>query len=165
MRKQIEDGLRINAYDIYGLSEVMGPMRSAECQYKCGMHICEDHFIAEVIDPDTLGGITCRSAGASLYFTCQRRHCSYQIQDKRYSSLIYDMWSAEGTHVRMLKPRAEQTICLSSEVLMYSRHRLNQRSLSVDEKATNYMLVVDRVNNLDTLKFSLKHVRICSATV
>ena len=53
MRKSIETGLSVKAYDIYGLSEILGPGVSCECEYKCGMHVWEDMFIPEIIDPDT----------------------------------------------------------------------------------------------------------------
>ena len=72
MRKEIEAGLGIKAYDIYGLSEIMGPSVSCECECQCGMHICEDHFIPEIIDPDTLEVLPAGQRD-ELVFTCITR--------------------------------------------------------------------------------------------
>ena len=69
MRRELEDKLGIRAYDIYGLSEVLGPGVSYECQEQAGMHINEDHFIAEVIDPDT-GEVVPDGSMGELVCTC-----------------------------------------------------------------------------------------------
>ena len=157
MRKQIEDGLGINAYDIYGLSEVMGPSVSAECQYKCGMHICEDHFIAEVIDPDTLEVLPAGQQG-ELVFTCITKEAlpliRYRTRD--IATLIYDKCECGRTHVRMLKPQGRTDDMLIIRGVNVFPSQIESALLSVDEKATNYLLVVDRVNNLDTLEIQLE---------
>ena len=157
MRKQIEDGLGINAYDIYGLSEVMGPSVSAECQYKCGMHICEDHFIAEVIDPDTLEVLPAGQQG-ELVFTCITKEAlpliRYRTRD--IATLIYDKCECGRTHIRMLKPQGRTDDMLIIRGVNVFPSQIESALLSVDEKATNYMLVVDRVNNLDTLEIQLE---------
>ena len=157
MRKQIEDGLGINAYDIYGLSEVMGPSVSAECQYKCGMHICEDHFIAEVIDPDTLEVLPAGQQG-ELVFTCITKEAlpliRYRTRD--IATLIYDKCECGRTHIRMLKPQGRTDDMLIIRGVNVFPSQIESALLSVDEKATNYLLVVDRVNNLDTLEIQLE---------
>lgn len=157
MRKQIEDGLGINAYDIYGLSEVMGPSVSAECQYKCGMHICEDHFIAEVIDPDTLEVLPAGQQG-ELVFTCITKEVlpliRYRTRD--IATLIYDKCECGRTHIRMLKPQGRTDDMLIIRGVNVFPSQIESALLSVDEKATNYLLVVDRVNNLDTLEIQLE---------
>ena len=68
MRKKIEEKLGIKAYDIYGLSEILGPGVSGECEYQCGMHVWEDNFIPEIIDPDT-GDVLPAGASGELVFT------------------------------------------------------------------------------------------------
>ena len=103
MRKEIEAGLGIKAYDIYGLSEIMGPSVSCECECQCGMHICEDHFIPEIIDPDTLEVLPAGQQG-ELVFTCITKEAlpliRYRTRD--IATLVYDKCECGRTLVRML---------------------------------------------------------------
>lgn len=157
MRKQIEEGFGIKAYDIYGLSEIMGPSVSCECQCQNGMHICEDHFIAEVIDPDTLEVLPAGSQG-ELVFTCITKEAlpliRYRTRD--IATLIYDKCDCGRTLVRMLKPQGRTDDMLIIRGVNVFPSQIESALLSVDEKATNYLLVVDRINNLDTLEIQLE---------
>ena len=157
MRKEIEAGLGIKAYDIYGLSEIMGPSVSCECECQCGMHICEDHFIAEVIDPDTLEVLPAGQQG-ELVFSCITKEAlpliRYRTRD--IATLIYDKCECGRTHIRMLKPQGRTDDMLIIRGVNVFPSQIESALLSVDEKATNYLLVVDRVNNLDTLEIQLE---------
>ena len=157
MRRQIEEGLGIKAYDIYGLSEIMGPSVSCECVCQSGMHICEDHFIAEVIDPDTLEVLPAGSQG-ELVFTCITKEAlpliRYRTRD--IATLVYDKCDCGRTLVRMLKPQGRTDDMLIIRGVNVFPSQIESALLSVDEKATNYLLVVDRVNNLDTLEIQLE---------
>ncbi len=157
MRAQIEAGLGIKAYDIYGLSEIMGPSVSCECEYQCGMHICEDHFIPEIIDPDTLEVLPEGEQG-ELVFTCITKEAlpliRYRTRD--IATLVYEPCKCGRTHARMLKPQGRTDDMLIIRGVNVFPSQIESALLSVDGKATNYLLVVDRVNNLDTIEVQLE---------
>ena len=157
MRKEIEAGIGIKAYDIYGLSEIMGPSVSCECECQCGMHICEDHFIPEIIDPDTLEVLPAGQQG-ELVFTCITKEAlpliRYRTRD--IATLVYDKCECGRTLVRMLKPQGRTDDMLIIRGVNVFPSQIESALLSVDSKATNYFLEVDRVNNLDTLEVQVE---------
>ena len=157
MRTEIEAGLGIKAYDIYGLSEIMGPSVSCECECQCGMHICEDHFIPEIIDPDTLEVLPAGQQG-ELVFTCITKEAlpliRYRTRD--IATLVYDKCECGRTLVRMLKPQGRTDDMLIIRGVNVFPSQIESALLSVDSKATNYFLEVDRVNNLDTLEVQVE---------
>lgn len=157
MRKEIEAGLGIKAYDIYGLSEIMGPSVSCECECQCGMHICEDHFIPEIIDPDTLEVLPAGQQG-ELVFTCITKEAlpliRYRTRD--IATLVYDKCECGRTLVRMLKPQGRTDDMLIIRGVNVFPSQIESALLSVDSKATNYFLEVERVNNLDTLEVQVE---------
>ena len=157
MRKEIEAGLGIKAYDIYGLSEIMGPSVSCECECQCGMHICEDRFIPEIIDPDTLEVLPAGQQG-ELVFTCITKEAlpliRYRTRD--IATLVYDKCECGRTLVRMLKPQGRTDDMLIIRGVNVFPSQIESALLSVDSKATNYFLEVDRVNNLDTLEVQVE---------
>lgn len=157
MRKEIEAGLGIKAYDIYGLSEIMGPSVSCECECQCGMHICEDHFIPEIIDPDTLEVLPAGQQG-ELVFTCITKEAlpliRYRTRD--IATLVYDKCECGRSLVRMLKPQGRTDDMLIIRGVNVFPSQIESALLSVDSKATNYFLEVDRVNNLDTLEVQVE---------
>ena len=115
MRRDIEKSLGIKAYDIYGLTETSGPGVAFECEEQKGMHINEDHFIAEIIDPDT-GEVLPDGSKGELVFTSLDKQAfpllRYRTRD--ICVLSREKCSCGRTFVRMAKPWAEATICLSS---------------------------------------------------
>ena len=157
MRQDIEAGLGIQAYDIYGLSEIMGPSVSCECECQCGMHICEDHFIPEIIDPDTLEVLPAGQQG-ELVFTCITKEAlpliRYRTRD--IATLVYDKCECGRTLVRMLKPQGRTDDMLIIRGVNVFPSQIESALLSVDNKATNYFLEVDRINNLDTLEVQIE---------
>ena len=157
MRKEIEAGLGIKAYDIYGLSEIMGPSVSCECECQCGMHICEDHFIPEIIDPDTLEVLPAGQQG-ELVFTCITKEALPLIRyrSRDIATLVYDKCECGRTLVRMLKPQGRTDDMLIIRGVNVFPSQIESALLSVDSKATNYFLEVDRVNNLDTLEVQVE---------
>jgi phenylacetate-CoA ligase len=157
MRKQIEAGLGIKAYDIYGLSEIAGPSVSTECECQCGMHVCEDHFIPEVIDPDTLEVLPAGQQG-ELVFTCITKEAlpliRYRTRD--IATLVYDKCECGRTLVRMLKPQGRTDDMLIIRGVNVFPSQIESALIGIDSGATNYLLEVDRVNNLDTLTLILE---------
>lgn len=157
MRREIERGLGLKAYDIYGLSEIMGPSVSCECEMQCGMHICEDHFIPEIIDPDTLQPLPPGQQG-ELVFTCITKEAMplirYRTRD--IATLVYDKCECGRTLVRMMKPQGRTDDMLIIRGVNVFPSQIESALLSVDNEATNYLIVVDRINNFDTLEIQLE---------
>ena len=157
MRKEIEAGLGIKAYDIYGLSEIMGPSVSCECECQCGMHICEDHFIPEIIDPDTLEVLPAGQQGELVFtFITKEALPLIRYRTRDIATLVYDKCECGRTLVRMLKPQGRTDDMLIIRGVNVFPSQIESALLSVDSKATNYFLEVDRVNNLDTLEVQVE---------
>jgi len=152
MRTQIEEKLGIKAYDIYGLSEIMGPGVSYECEYQCGMHVNEDHFIPEIIDPDT-GEVLPEGEWGELVFTTITKEgfplIRYRTRD--ICSLTYEKCKCGRTHVRMRKPQGRTDDMLIIRGVNVFPSQIEEVLLKIGEKVTpNYQIVVDRENNTDT---------------
>ncbi|MCL2018336.1 MAG: phenylacetate--CoA ligase [Oscillospiraceae bacterium] len=157
MRREIEDGFGLKAYDIYGLSEIIGPSVSCECVEQCGMHVCEDHFIPEIIDPDTFEVLPAGQQG-ELVFSCITKEAlplmRYRTRD--IATLIYDKCKCGRTLVRMKKPQGRTDDMLIIRGVNVFPSQIEAALLSFDNKATNYLLVVDRADNLDTLEVQIE---------
>jgi phenylacetate-CoA ligase len=125
--------------------------------FQAGMHICEDHFIPEVIDPDTLKPLPPGEQG-ELVFSCITKEAlplmRYRTRD--IASLAYDTCKCGRTLVRMLKPQGRTDDMLIIRGVNVFPSQIEAALLSFDSKATNYLLVVDRVNNLDTLEVQIE---------
>ncbi|MCL2036674.1 MAG: phenylacetate--CoA ligase, partial [Oscillospiraceae bacterium] len=153
MRSEIEKGLGIKAYDIYGLSEILGPSVSCECIAQCGMHVCEDHFVPEIIDPDTLEVLPPGEQG-ELVFSCITKEAfplmRYRTRD--IARLDYTTCKCGRTLVRMMKPQGRTDDMLIIKGVNVFPSQIESALLGFDSSATNYLIVVDRVNNFDTLE-------------
>ncbi len=156
MRHDIEEKLGIKAYDIYGLTEISGPGVSFECEEQQGMHINEDHFIAEIIDPDT-GEVLPDGMPGELVFTCLTKEAfpllRYRTRD--ICVLTRKPCSCGRTFVRMTKPmgRSDDMMIIRGVNVFPSQIEtvlLNQGLTS------NYQIIVDRVNNSDTLDINVE---------
>ena len=157
MRHQIEQSLGIKAYDVYGLTEITGPGVSYECSAQNGMHVCEDMFIPEIIDPDTEEVLPPGSFGELVFTTITKEGMPmmrYRTRD--LCVLDYEKCECGRTLVRMKKPAGRTDDMLIIRGVNVFPSQIESALLSVDEKATNYLLVVDRVNNLDTLEIQLE---------
>ena len=152
MRKQIEQLLNIKAYDIYGLSEIAGPGVSCDCEYQCGMHINEDYFYPEVVDPETLTPLPDGQIG-ELVFTCIGKEAlpliRYRTRD--LCSLTHEKCACGRTTVRMTKPvgRSDDMLIIRGVNVFPSQIEHVLLELGMEP---NYLIVVDRKNNLDTLE-------------
>lgn len=153
MRDQIEEKLGILAIDIYGLSEVMGPGVSSECPCKCGLHIQEDHFIPEIINPDTEEVLPAGSKGELVFTTITKEGLPllrYRTHD--ISSLNYDKCECGRTLVRMSKVTGRTDDMLIIRGVNVFPSQIESVLLEIGETAPHYMLIVDRVDNLDTME-------------
>lgn len=158
MRKEIEKKLRIKAYDIYGLSEIMGPGVSYECEYQAGMHVCEDMFIPEIIDPDTLEVLPAGAQGELVFTTITKEGfplIRYRTRD--ICSLNYEKCKCGRTHVRMNKPQGRTDDMLIIRGVNVFPSQIEEVLLKVSGDITpNYQIIVDRVNNTDTFDINVE---------
>ena len=151
MRHDIEEKLGIKAYDIYGLTELSGPGVAFECEAQGGMHINEDHFIAEVIDPVTEEVLPYGSKG-ELVFTSITKEAFPLIRYRTRDICILNEapCSCGRTHVRMSKPMGRSDDMLIVRGVNVFPSQIETVLLN-NGMSANYQIVVDRVNNSDTL--------------
>lgn len=159
MRHEIEKKLHIKAYDIYGLTETMGPGVAYECEYQAGMHICEDQFIVEIIDPNT-GEVLPEGVTGELVFTAITKEgfpvVRYRTRD--ICSLIPEPCACGRTHIRMRKPsgRSDDMLIIRGVNVFPSQIEEVLLRISGGNLTPNYQIVVDRVNNTDTLDINVE---------
>ena len=159
MRKKIEEKLGLKAYDIYGLSEILGPGVSGECEYQCGMHVWEDHFIPEIIDPDTGEVLPAGESGELVFTTITKEGfplIRYRTRD--ICSLNYEKCKCGRTHVRMNKPngRTDDMLIIRGVNVFPSQIEEVLLKVSGDQLTPNYQIVLDRVNNNDTFDVNVE---------
>lgn len=151
MRRDIEKTLGIKAYDIYGLTEISGPGVSFECSEQTGMHINEDHFIAEIINPET-GEVLPEGEKGELVFTSITKEAfpllRYRTRD--ICVLTRKECSCGRTHVKMSKPMGRSDDMLIIKGVNVFPSQIETVLLNKGYQA-NYQIIVDRVNNSDTL--------------
>ena len=152
MRQEIQNQLGIKAYDIYGLTEISGPGVAFECSDQTGMHINEDHFIAEIIDPDT-GEVLPDGTQGELVFTSITKEAfpllRYRTRD--ICVLTREKCSCGRTLVKMCKPmgRSDDMLIVKGVNVFPSQI---ETVLIEQGYQSNYQILVDRVNNSDTLE-------------
>lgn len=152
MRQEIQNQLGIKAYDIYGLTEISGPGVAFECSDQTGMHINEDHFIAEIIDPDT-GEVLPDGTQGELVFTSITKEAfpllRYRTRD--ICVLTREKCFCGRTLVKMCKPmgRSDDMLIVKGVNVFPSQI---ETVLIEQGYQSNYQIIVDRVNNSDTLE-------------
>ena len=157
MRREIESKLKIKAIDIYGLSEIIGPGVASECLFQEGLHINEDHFYPEIIDPETLQVLPEGSIG-ELVFTTITKHglplIRYRTRD--LTRLNYGRCKCGRTLVRMEKclGRSDDMLIIRGVNLFPSQ--VESILLEMGGIKPHYQLIVDRINNLDTLELKVE---------
>ena len=156
MRHDIENQLGIKAYDIYGLTEISGPGVSFECEEQKGMHVNEDHFIAEVINPKT-GEVLPDGEKGELVFSCITKEAfpllRYRTRD--ICILSHEKCSCGRTHVRMTKPLGRSDDMLIVKGVNVFPSQIETVLLNKGYPA-NYQIIVDRVNNSDTIEVQVE---------
>jgi phenylacetate-CoA ligase len=153
MRQEIENKLHITAVDIYGLSEVMGPGVAIEChEAKSGLHVFEDHFIPEIINPET-GEILPYGESGELVFTTITKEAfpiiRYRTRD--ISALNTRPCICGRTHARMNRVSGRTDDMLIIRGVNVFPSQIESVLMQIDEVEPHYQLVVDRKENLDTL--------------
>lgn len=157
MRREIEQRLGIIATDNYGLSEVMGPGVAGECLERRGMHIFEDHFIAEIIDPDTGEVLPPGSVGELVLTTLTKEAIPvirYRTRD--ITCLHYEKCACGRTLARMEKTRGRSDDMLIIKGVNVFPTQIEEVLFQVEGCEPHYQLVVDRVDNVDTLEVHIE---------
>jgi len=157
MRLELEKKWGIKAYDIYGLSEIMGPGVANDCQYHAGLHINEDHFFPEIVDPNTKEPLSEGTEGELVFTTLTKEGIPllrYNTRD--LSTLNTDKCECGRTTVRMKKitGRSDDMLIIRGVNLFPSQ--IEHVLLEMGETSAHYMLYVDRENNLDTLELQVE---------
>lgn len=156
MRRKIEEMLGLTAYDIYGLTEIIGPGVAFECKEQTGMHVNEDHFIVEVIDPDT-GEVLPEGTQGELVFTCITKEAfpilRYRTRD--IGVITRGKCSCGRTLVKMTKPRGRTDDMLIIRGVNVFPSQIETVLLEKGYTA-NYQIVVDRQNNFDSIEVQVE---------
>lgn len=157
MRLEIERLLGIKAYDIYGLSEIMGPGVAFECSEQSGMHINEDKYIPEIIDPDS-GQVLPDGTQGELVFTCITKEAlpllRYRTRD--IATLHRDTCTCGRTLIKMSKPAGRTDDMLIIRGVNVFPSQIESVLLEGGMATPNYLLVVSREGNLDTLEVQVE---------
>lgn len=158
MRRNIEEALGIKAYDVYGLTEIMGPGVSYECSQQAGMHICEDMFIPEIIDPDTGEVLPEGSFGELVFSTITKEGqplLRYRTRD--LCMLDYTPCKCGRTHVRMKKPAGRTDDMLIIRGVNVFPSQIEEVLLRYgDVVSPNYQIIVGRERNVDTFDINVE---------
>ena len=156
MRHNIEETLGIKAYDIYGLTEISGPGVSYECEAQAGMHICEDHFVPEIINPKT-GEVLPEGEVGELVFSCITKKAfpllRYRTRDLCY--LTGEACACGRTHIRMHKPMGRSDDMMVVKGVNVWPSQIEAVLLKQGFEA-NYQIVVDRIGNNDTIEVQVE---------
>ena len=157
MRLELERKWGIHAFDIYGLSEVMGPGVSNDCEFHSGLHVNEDHFFPEIVHPDTKQPVTEGEMGELVFTTLTKEGIPlirYNTRD--LSSLNFEKCECGRTLVRMKKitGRSDDMLIIRGVNLFPSQ--IEHVLLEMGETSAHYLLYVDRHNNLDTLELQVE---------
>lgn len=157
MRREIEAKLNLKAIDIYGLSEVIGPGVSCECEQQAGMHINEDHFVPEIIDPETLQPVAPGERGELVFTTITKEGIPlirYRTRD--LTRLNYEKCACGRTLVRMEKCTGRSDDMLIIRGVNVFPSQIESVLLEMSETEPHYLLIVEREGNLDTLKLMVE---------
>jgi phenylacetate-CoA ligase len=157
MRKEIETRLCISATDNYGLSEIIGPGVAGECQYKSGMHISEDAFIAEIIDPETGKVLPPGSVGELVLTTLSKEAfpmIRYRTRD--ITSIDYAACTCGRTTARMKKTMGRSDDMLIIKGVNVFPSQIEEVLFAIEGCEPHYQLVLDRPGALDVLEVHIE---------
>ena len=157
MRQKIEENFGIIATDNYGMSELTGPGVSGECEYRCGLHIWEDHFIPEIIDPETGEVLPAGSTGELVVTPLFKEALPllrYRTGD--ITRLDYSPCACGRTHVRMEKVQGRSDDMMIIKGVNVFPSQIESVLLGVDQVGPHYLLILRRKNFLDTLEVQIE---------
>ncbi len=157
MRNEIEARLNIHAHDIYGLSEIMGPGVACDCKYHNGLHVCEDHFYPEILDTATLTPVADGVTGELAFTTLTKEGIPLiRYRTKDLTSIDHAKCECGRTSARISRfcGRVDDMLIIRGVNVFPSQ--VEAALVEVEEVTPHYMMIVDRVNNLDTLEIHLE---------
>ena len=158
MRTQIEKRLGLKAYDIYGISEITGPGVSMECEYQAGAHIWEDHFLPEIVCPETFEPLKPGEKGELVFTTITKTGMPlirYRTRD--ITSLSYDKCKCGRTHARMARLVGRNDDMLIIRGVNVFPSQIESALLSCNGCVEpHYQIIIDRAKNLDTLEVQVE---------
>ncbi len=157
MRQQIEERLGITAIDIYGLSEIIGPGVAIECEEKCGLHIFEDHFMPEIIDPRTGEVLPYGEKGELVLTTITKEALPiirYRTRD--ITTLTVEPCLCGRTHVRMEKVTGRSDDMIIVRGVNVFPTQVESVLLEIGETEPHYQLIVTRQGSLDMLEVQVE---------
>lgn len=157
MRHMIEEELRIKAYDIYGLSEVMGPGVACDCEFHKGLHVHDDHFYPEIIDPETLEPVGEGVTGELVFTTLTKEGLPLiRYRTKDLTSIEYGTCECGRTQPRIQKFKGRSDDMLIIRGVNVFPSQVEAALLEMGETTPNYMMIVDRVDHQDTLEVQVE---------
>ncbi|MEG0467458.1 MAG: phenylacetate--CoA ligase [Mucinivorans sp.] len=157
MRRQIEEKLHIDAYNIYGLSEIMGPGVAHECVAKNGSHIIEDHFLPEIVEPGTLKTLPYGTQGELVFTTLTKEGLPLlRYRTKDLCTLMDGKCECGRTNVRMSRIVGRSDDMLIIRGVNVFPSQVESVILELEEFCPHYLLVVDRQGTLDTLEVQVE---------
>jgi len=157
MREQIEELWGIQAFDIYGLSEVIGPGVAFECSARSGLHVNEDHFYPEVIHPDTLDPLSDGSVGELVFTTITKKGIPIiRYRTKDLTSITHEICSCGRSLARMNKVMGRSDDMLIIRGVNVFPSQIEEALLSVEGAEPHYQIIVDRIKTLDTLEILIE---------
>jgi phenylacetate-CoA ligase len=157
MRKEIEERLGLKGYNIYGLSEIMGPGVSFECQEQNGSHISEDHFYPEIINPDTLEQLPYGTQGELVFTTLTKEGMPLlRYRTKDLCTLHNDPCPCGRTSVKMgrIMGRSDDMLIIRGVNVFPSQ--VEAVLCEMEEVEPHFFITVDRVNNTDTFDIQVE---------
>ena len=157
MHHEIETKLNISAHDIYGLSEIMGPGVACDCKYHSGLHVCDDHFYPEIIDPKTLLSIGDGETGELVFTTLTKEGIPLiRYRTKDLTSITHETCECGRTSARIsrFKGRSDDMLIIRGVNVFPSQ--VEAALIEVEEVTPHYMMIVDREGNLDTLEIQVE---------
>lgn len=157
MRLQIEEKLGINAHDIYGLSEIMGPGVACDCVHHTGLHVYEDHFLPEIVSAETLQPVEAGETGELVFTTLTKEGIPLiRYRTKDLTSIHYDRCECGRTLARIsrFKGRSDDMMIIRGVNVFPSQ--VEAALLEMGETSPHYVMIVDRVNNMDILELQVE---------
>ena len=157
MHREIEAKLNIKAFDIYGLSEIMGPGVACDCEFHKGLHVCEDHFYPEILNSATLTPVADGETGELAFTTLTKEGIPLiRYRTKDLTSIDHTPCECGRTSARIsrFKGRVDDMLIIRGVNVFPSQ--IEAALVEVEEVTPHYMMIVDRVNNLDTLEVQVE---------
>jgi phenylacetate-CoA ligase len=157
MRLSIEEKLHIDAHDIYGLSEVMGPGVANDCIYHKGLHVFEDHFLPEIVSPETLEAVALGETGELVFTTLTKEGIPLiRYRTKDLTSIEYGKCECGRTTARIsrFKGRSDDMLIIRGVNVFPSQ--IEAALLEMGETSPHYIMEVDRIDNLDVLEIKVE---------